>query len=264
MQVQDFVKVYQAKTDEELMQLAEAQEQLTSEARLALQGELTRRRIRFAENFSTSQNRGHWLGAGHVIPAERLQESARQTVGDFVEEVLRAYHRHFWLFFKITAPAVIIGTIAFITGRDEAREIYRHLPRGLNCWRTEPRSLNFCLSDGPHMLSAGWHFRFRLVLSALPLKKSQPDIVHRRAFFLKCPRTARPFPAFVSGAVRSDAGGTRRFFGAGGWCVMGIASMANILVSFSNYGDVMGSYGIGPLGFVTARASRTSCYFGRL
>ena len=45
-------------------------------------------------------------------------------------EVLRTYHSEFWLFFKITAPAVTITTIAIITGRNEAREILRHLPRG--------------------------------------------------------------------------------------------------------------------------------------
>jgi hypothetical protein len=57
MQLQDFVKDYQAKCDEELIQLAVAPEQLTSEARLALQGELSRRQISIAEDSGVSQ--GH-------------------------------------------------------------------------------------------------------------------------------------------------------------------------------------------------------------
>ena len=47
-----------------------------------------------------------------------------------MEEVLGAYRRHFWLFFRITAPAVIVSTAALITARNEAREITRRLPRG--------------------------------------------------------------------------------------------------------------------------------------
>lgn len=39
--MQDFVKVYQSKSDDELNQLAAAREQLTFEARLALEGELS-------------------------------------------------------------------------------------------------------------------------------------------------------------------------------------------------------------------------------
>jgi hypothetical protein len=53
-------------------------------------------------------------------------------VVDFVAEVLKTYHSHFWLFFKITAPAVIISTIAIITARNEVREISRNLLRDLN------------------------------------------------------------------------------------------------------------------------------------
>jgi hypothetical protein len=45
MQIEDFLRVYQEKSDEELIQLAVVPEQLTSEARLALHGELSRRSI---------------------------------------------------------------------------------------------------------------------------------------------------------------------------------------------------------------------------
>ena len=43
MQIEDFLRAYQAKSDEELIQLAVPPEQLTPEARLALEGELSRR-----------------------------------------------------------------------------------------------------------------------------------------------------------------------------------------------------------------------------
>lgn len=111
----------------------------TSEARLALQSELSRRQIGIAEDPGASQNVGERHDAGHVTASERLQGGQRQGVGDFVTEVLRTYHSHFWLFFKITAPAVIISTIAIVTGRNEGRELARHLPRGfeLLAHRTE-------------------------------------------------------------------------------------------------------------------------------
>jgi hypothetical protein len=128
MQIQDIVKIYQAKSDEELMQLGDAREQLTSEALLALKSELSRRQISIAEHSEPSPNNVN-LG-GSVVARKKVQEGERQGVGDFVAEVFRTYHIHFWLFFKICAPAVIISTIAIIIGRNEAREIARHLPGG--------------------------------------------------------------------------------------------------------------------------------------
>jgi hypothetical protein len=129
MQIEDFVKVYQAKSDEELIQLAAAPEHLTSEARVALQGELSKRRISVAEDSGESQNNG-----GEPVSDKAATGGLRgaewQGVGDFVTEVLQTYHSHFRLYFQITAPAVILSTIAIITARNEVREISRHLPRG--------------------------------------------------------------------------------------------------------------------------------------
>jgi hypothetical protein len=102
MQIADFVKLYQSRTDEELIQLAVEQEQLTSEARLALQGELSKRAIRIPHRSEVSHD------VGPPNSAERLQtgNGLHEGIGDFITEVLRTYHSHFWLFFKITAPAV--------------------------------------------------------------------------------------------------------------------------------------------------------------
>jgi hypothetical protein len=130
MQIQDFVKVYRAKSDEELVQLAVASEQLTCDAHLALQGELSRRQISIPEDSGASRGGGDGYHVGRVTVCQRLQQGEGQGVGDFVAEVLRTYHADFWLYFKIAAPAVIIGTVAIITSRNEVREISRHLPRG--------------------------------------------------------------------------------------------------------------------------------------
>jgi hypothetical protein len=49
MHIHDLAKAYQAKTDEELLQLAMASEQLTTQAHLVLTGELAKRRINIAK-----------------------------------------------------------------------------------------------------------------------------------------------------------------------------------------------------------------------
>ena len=131
MQIHDFAKVYQAKSDGELVQLAAAPEQLTTEARLALQGELSRRHISTAEDSTVSLRNGDSHHAGRVTVSQRLQPEERQGVGDFVAETLRTYHADFLLYFRITVPAVIISTVAIIASRHEARVIMRHLPRGV-------------------------------------------------------------------------------------------------------------------------------------
>jgi hypothetical protein len=130
MQIEEFVRVYQAKSDEELIQLAAAPEHLTSEARIALQGELSRRRSSVAKDSGEPQNNGGEQVYGKAV-TRGLREAEWHGVGDFLAEVLRTYHGHFWLYYRITAPAVIVSTIAIITARNQVREISRHLPRGI-------------------------------------------------------------------------------------------------------------------------------------
>lgn len=131
MQIPHLSEYYQTKSDGELIQLAAAPEHLTTEARLALRGELSRRQISIADDSGATQSDGDGHDAGHVTVSQRLQRGERQGVGDFVAEALRTYHTDFLLYFKITAPAVIISTVALITGRNEIQEIARHLPRGV-------------------------------------------------------------------------------------------------------------------------------------
>ena len=128
MQIHEFAEYYRAKSDEELIQLAAVQDQLTAEARIALHGELSRRQIDIVEDSPASQGDG---GDAVLAVSQRLQPGERQGVGNFVAEALRTYHADFWLYFKIAAPAVIISTFAIITSRHEVREISRHLPRGI-------------------------------------------------------------------------------------------------------------------------------------
>lgn len=147
MQIEDFVKVYQSKSDEELVQLAVAREQLTTEALLALQSELSRRAIsiRRSPEVSPPDTNAHEVRA--LAPGKRLRmgDGHDEGVGNFVSEVLRTYHSHFWLFFKINAPAVLVTTIAVIAARDEVREISHHLPRGLGLVGHETEILEMSL-----------------------------------------------------------------------------------------------------------------------
>jgi hypothetical protein len=54
MQIQDFLKIYQEKSDEELLQLSAVRNELTSEARFALESELSRRQISVAAESAAS------------------------------------------------------------------------------------------------------------------------------------------------------------------------------------------------------------------
>lgn len=127
MQIHDFVNIYQAQSNEELLQLATAREELTPEARLALESELSRRQISIGEPSGRPRNDDD---TSHALSNEKTHIRGPQAVSGFVGEVLRTYHGHFWLFFKITAPGVLIGTVGILAARNESREILRHLPRG--------------------------------------------------------------------------------------------------------------------------------------
>ncbi len=124
MQIQDLTKLYQAKTDEELLQLAANSTQLTPEAHSVLASELARRRIDVTEYLES-----------HIDEDEKARTrglslpSHPSGVGEFVEEVLRVYRDQFWFFIKLVAPAVVVGYIAVLMGRNEGREIARQLLR---------------------------------------------------------------------------------------------------------------------------------------
>jgi len=129
MPIHDLTAAYQTKTDEELLQLARNPEQLTPEAHAALKSELAKRRIDSAELLNVQEeNDQSELGQQRISGTLHLRES--ESVGEFVSEVLRVYHGHFWLFVRLIAPAVIVGYFAVVIGRNEGGEIARRLPRG--------------------------------------------------------------------------------------------------------------------------------------
>lgn len=129
MSLYDLAIAYQTKTDEELLQLVGSPEQLTPEAYAALKGELAKRRIDSTAPLNAEEENGQTkLSQLRTSGTQPFRES--QSVGEFVAEVLRFYHRHFWLFVKLIAPAVIVGYVAVVMGRNEGQEIARHLPRG--------------------------------------------------------------------------------------------------------------------------------------
>ena len=173
MQIQDFVKAYEAKSDEELIQLAAAREQLTPDAGLALQSELSKRQISVAEHSGASQNEEKRHDSGRASVSERLRQGERQGVGDFVAEVLRTYHSHFWLFFKITAPAVIVSTIAIITARNEVREIARHLPRGVELLAHQTEMFEMWLANFSSWLVSWMAFSFAFGAICIALDETE-------------------------------------------------------------------------------------------
>jgi hypothetical protein len=129
MPIHDLTVAYQTKTDEELLQLAGNPEQLTPEAHAALKSELAKRRIDSAAHLNVQEeNDRSVLGQQRISETLPLRES--ESVGEFVSEVLRVYHGHFWLFVRLIVPAVMVGYFAIVIGRNEGGEIARRLPRG--------------------------------------------------------------------------------------------------------------------------------------
>lgn len=118
MQIPDLLRIYQAKTDEELIDLAASPEQLTHDARISLMSEVSRRGIQLP------------FFSQPIESDVETEQHRSQTTAQFVVEVVRTYHANFWLFFKISAPAVIVSMIAYVAARAEVREILRSLPRG--------------------------------------------------------------------------------------------------------------------------------------
>jgi len=160
MQIQDFLRVYQAKSDEELLQLATAPGQLTPEARFALESELSRRQIGMAEDAITFERN---LGQTPVLQrggGQGLREVKWQGAGAFVEEVVRTYRTCFWLFFRITAPAVILSAVVLITRSDVTREITKHLPRGVEMFAHRTEILEIWLTNLSAFLASWMAFSF--------------------------------------------------------------------------------------------------------
>lgn len=122
MESQSLAALYATKTEEELQRLAEDLDQLTLEAQSALRNEMSRRKLSLA-------TRAMVVGAG--TPVQRLNTEVTTShcvpvpPGSFMADVFRLYHAHLWLFFKLTAPALLFGALAILVARDSGREITR-------------------------------------------------------------------------------------------------------------------------------------------
>jgi hypothetical protein len=118
MQIQELIKSYETKTDEELLHLAASSKQLTPEAHSALTSELARRRIAVTERLEAH------IDEGEKVTPRRLSLASRPGgVGEFVEEVIRVYRAQFWFFIRTVAPAVVLGYIAIRIGLNEGSRI---------------------------------------------------------------------------------------------------------------------------------------------
>lgn len=126
----DLSQTYRAKTDEELLRLAMHPEQLTAHAQSALAGELTSRRITNSEHAEIRREQDQEKIGQPRTPGVQFL-AAKYRVDDFIFDVLTIYRKHFWLFVKLTGPAVVLGYIAIMTGRGEGREIARYFGRGV-------------------------------------------------------------------------------------------------------------------------------------
>jgi hypothetical protein len=168
MPIHEFAVAYQAKTDEELLQLVGSPEQLTPEAYAALKGELANRRIDSAAPLTGEEENGQTkLNQPRTSGTHLLRES--QSAGEFVEEVLRFYQGHFWLFVKLIAPAVIIGYVAVMMGRSGGQEIARHLPRDLELLAHRTEILEIWLANfvGLFVSWMAFCFSFGAICSAV-------------------------------------------------------------------------------------------------
>jgi hypothetical protein len=119
-----------------------------------------------------------------------------------VAEALRTYHSHFWLFFKITAPAVTVSTVAIITGCDEGREIVRHLPRGVELLAHQTETFEIWLANFSAWLVSWMAFSFAFGAICIALDESEAGFTPSAWHSLRNVRERlRPFLTYFFAAV---------------------------------------------------------------
>ena len=165
MQIQELARYYETRTDEQLLGLAADLTQLTSEAQIALAGELAKRRITAASH-PIVQDETHQ-------PRLRQPETPRgidselQGVREFVAQVLRVYRRRFWLFIRLVAPAMLVGYLAMRMGREGGREILRHLIQGAVKYPVAVAEMWLANLTGYYVSWMGFLFSFGATCSAV-------------------------------------------------------------------------------------------------
>jgi hypothetical protein len=126
MELQGLADRYRAMNDDELLQLADQRNTLTTEAWVALSAELGIRRIIFHPVAATNV---YDVQADISLDSPTEKPSVDLNTGEFIAEVLRFYHLNRWTFIKLVFPAVVVGTVAVIWGRHESHQISQHLYR---------------------------------------------------------------------------------------------------------------------------------------
>jgi hypothetical protein len=155
MHIEDLARAYAEKTDGELLHLAHDPKQLTSDAQLALASELSKRRLKSPANSNSPIQQERQVIFEQEFPSSGVSVfSGPESAGEFIREVVSVYHRHFWFFTRLMAPAVIAGYLAVTLGRHESREIARHLPRGIEMLAHKTEILEMCLANvGGYLVS---------------------------------------------------------------------------------------------------------------
>jgi hypothetical protein len=111
MQIHDFIRIYEAKTDEELLVVARDMGRLTLEARAALESELSRRGLQQTEIEQTVEE---------VSPMAQVITGPYSSTSEFLVGVTRTYREHFWLFFTLIAPAAVLSFYLVLRVRERA------------------------------------------------------------------------------------------------------------------------------------------------
>ncbi len=118
MRIDEYLRIYESKHDDELLLLAESSAELMDEARTALQSELGRRGLRAEVTVRPIP-----VPVEQEFAKSRSSKSQFTTVGGFLREVVSTYRSHFWLFVGLVAPAIVFG----FYGREFSRMFSRHL-----------------------------------------------------------------------------------------------------------------------------------------
>src|SRR5215470_4224806 len=116
--------LYRVKTDEELLQLANNLHQLTTEAQSLLKAELSKRRIEIPIGRCLQKQ-----NMKSQLPIWSPRATRIQSIQGFVPRVLHLHREHIWLFTKLTTPAVVLTTAAWLIGRYEVHEIAKQMLR---------------------------------------------------------------------------------------------------------------------------------------
>src|SRR6185369_17160762 len=103
MRADELIRAYERKSDDELLHLAEQSGELTPEALSVLRAEIFRRRLDGSALDQPSETHEE------LAPTPSHSSTNVGSVNQFLLAVTRMYRDHFWLFIKLTAPAVVIS-----------------------------------------------------------------------------------------------------------------------------------------------------------